>query len=262
MSIEGPTQFVFDDGDVRSKLRFVEANVEAALKGVVCEIPEVPARGPLTVLLPNLHPPKKGFSTKEGRARLLHDLANIELQAMELGLRTLFEYPEAPEALKVELAELTLSEARHLRMCMDGLNDLGFEWGHWPVHIALWQAVRSSDSLVDRMLIVHRYLEGSGLDAQDTLLRRIEGVADRSTHAILKQIHREEIDHVAFGSRWYRELLPSELGNDATEFCQRLTRLRSQLPKRIEPICHRWRVEAGFTSDEISVLEEFRQSWF
>lgn len=251
-------QNVFLEGNIEEKLKYLELNVDAALAGTAHFIPKTPARGPATTLPPNVHPPKKGLSVPEGRARLLHDLASIELQAMELGLRTLFEFPEAPEALREELAELTLSEGRHLRMCLDGLRHLGFEWGHWPVHLALWQAVHSEDTLVDRIFIVHRYLEGSGLDAQETLLRRLDGLADRATHLILKQIHREEIDHVYFGSRWHRSLLSSTKERKKMNFHGHLDQLKSRLPKRIEPICHKWRLQAGFTPDEIEVLENFR----
>ena len=190
------------------------------------------------------------------------DLANIELQAMELGLRTIYEFPEAPQELKEELADLTLSESQHLKLCIDGLHDLGFEWGSWPIHTALWQAVSAEDSLIDRMLIVHRYLEGSGLDAQETILRRFEGVADKKTYSILKQIHREEVDHVYFGSRWYKKLLGNQNVSMALTLKNHLHQLHKQLPKRLEPICHKWRLQSGFSPEEIEVLEEFRMTWF
>lgn len=252
----------FLESDLEKRLKTVATAVQSAMKGDTFIIPPRPERGAAQVLMPNLHPPKKGLASGEGRARLLHDLANIELQAMELGLRTLIEYPEAPQALRDELAELTLSEARHLQMCLEGIADLGFGWGQWPVHTALWDAVSGEDSLRDRMFIVHLYLEGSGLDAQDTLLRRLEGVPDRKTFAILKQIHREEIDHVYFGSRWHHLLAEEEGQVGVSDFKKQLQRLRSRLPKRIEPICHKWRLQAGFTPEEIEALEEFRQGWF
>ena len=122
-------------------------------------------------------PAKKGLSFKEGQARLLHDLASIELQAMELCLRSLYEYPDAPVAFREQLATIALGEGNHLQLCLNGIETLGFAWGDWPVHVALWHSTANSDSLLDRILIVHRYLEGSGLDAGDTLLRRLSGVA-------------------------------------------------------------------------------------
>ncbi|RYZ67422.1 MAG: DUF455 family protein, partial [Proteobacteria bacterium] len=99
-------------------------------------------------------PNKPGISTVEGQARLLHDLASIELQALELGLRTLEEYPEAPKEFREQLAEVTAGEARHLALCLDGIEALGYSWGHWNVHLALWNVVSPEDSLLDRILIV------------------------------------------------------------------------------------------------------------
>lgn len=253
---------IFLLGSIEEKLDMVESSIHQAMLGVSMEMPVSPARGRAVVAPLHQHPSKKGFSQPEGRARLLHDLANIELQAMELGLRTLYEFPDAPAALKDELADVTLSEGRHLKMCLEAIEDLGFHWGDWPIHLGLWETVSTEDSLVDRMFIVHRYLEGSGLDAQDTMLRRLEGVHDPRTYAVLKQIHREEIDHVYFGSRWQSELSQS-LGSDkASNLRAQLTRLRDRLPRRIQPICHKWRLQAGFSPEEIEVLEDFRQHWF
>lgn len=163
--------------NVWDKIQNIEKSCELALKGGLLLAPDQPARDVL-VLDSKQHPPKLGLSKKEGQARMLHDLASIELQAMELGLRTLIEFPEAPEGFREELMAVTISEGQHLRLCLEGISDLGYSWGHWPVHTALWNAVSSEDQLLDRILIVHRYLEGSGLDAGDSLIRRLDGIAD------------------------------------------------------------------------------------
>lgn len=242
------------------KIKYLEEAFKKSNQGIPFSIPLAPSRGTLEVLPLKSHPEKKGLSSVEGRARLLHDLANIELQAMELAFRTFVEFPEAPEEFRNELMALTLSESQHLQLCLSGLNDLGYQWGHWPVHLVLWNCVSKEDSLLDRILIVHRYLEGSGLDAQDTILRRLEGLADRITYSIVKQIHREEIDHVGFGSYWYKKL--SQLNNKiytSLTWENHLFSLKSRLPKRIEPLCYRWRLQAGFSIEEIESLEKLRQ---
>lgn len=222
--------------------------------------PELPARDAL-VLEFKSHPEKKGFSTAEGQARMLHDLASIELQAMELGLRTLVEYPEAPLQFKEELWKVTLSEASHLEMCLQEIEALGFSWGHWPINCGLWQAVSKNDSLLDRILIVHRYLEGSGLDAGDTLLRRLAGVDAKPVLAAVKIINTEEIDHVLFGSVWYKNICLSEGINPVDDFQVRMNRLRGILPKRINPINRDLRLKSGFSDEEIKYLETLRESF-
>jgi uncharacterized ferritin-like protein (DUF455 family) len=206
------------------------------------------------------HPDKKSLTTIEGQARLVHDLASIELQAMELGLRTLWEFPEAPSAFRHELAEVTLAEGKHFQMCLQVLETLGHVWGDWPVHTGLWAATSSQDSLLDRILIVHRYLEGSGLDAGDSIHRRLGVAGDKILRATLGQIFSEEIDHVAFGSRWYRELCRREHLDSENDFAQRLARLLPILPRRMEPLAREKRRAAGFTDQEMNTFESLRES--
>jgi len=212
------------------------------------------------VLPPDFLPKKKGLSMKEGQARMLHDLASIELQAMELGLRSLVEFPEAPPQFREELYKLTLQESEHLELCLQGLEKLGYAWGAWPVHTMLWQAVASDDTLLDRILIVHRYLEGSGLDAGDTLLRRLTGVSEGPLHAAARRIVTEEVEHVLFGSEWYRRICAEQKLDPDQDFKIRFTRLQEQLPKRIEPLSIELRKRAGFSDSELTVLSSYRES--
>ncbi len=249
---------VFETSDVRQKIQEVTLAVEEAFQRPRSHFPSVPGRD-VRVLLPRMHPPKKGLSYRDGQARLLHDLASIELQAMELALRTLNEFPDAPEGFREELAALTVSEAQHLTLCLDGIEKLGHRWGDWPVHTLLWQAVDADDSLLDRILIVHRYLEGSGLDAGDTLLKRLDAVLESPLHSITKTIFTEEIGHVEFGSRWYREICRLDKRDSQEDFPERMTKIRFKLPKRTERICREARLKSGFTIPEMEFLEKWRE---
>ncbi len=104
------------------------------------EIPFLPGRD-VEVVHAEKMPKRVGLSFREGQGRLLHDLANIELQAMELCYRTWSEFPDASEEFQEELLKLLVSEAGHLKLCLSGLDDLGFKWGDWAIHPALWSAV-------------------------------------------------------------------------------------------------------------------------
>lgn len=225
--------------------------------GTSWTVPLVPARD-IQVLAPQFHPPKKGLSSPEGLARLLHDLASIELQAMELGLRTLAEFPQAQEKFRNELCEVTRSEGQHLKLCVEGLRTLGFEWGAWPVHCALWLATSEEDALLDRLLIVHRYLEGSGLDAGDQILRRLKGARSPEVKNILEVITRDEVGHVHFGSHWYRYFCQEEGLDPEIDFPRRMKKLKSVLPRRIEKLSYDLRKQAGFTDFELKICEEIR----
>jgi uncharacterized ferritin-like protein (DUF455 family) len=219
-----------------------------------------PARDVLVMPL-RFHPDKKGFSTAEGQARMLHDLANIELQAMELGLRTLCDFQDAPQAFKEELYAVTRSEADHLEMCLIEIEKLGFKWGDWPAHTALWDCTSSSDSLLDRILIVHRYLEGSGLDAGSGLIRRLKGVGAKSVLMAVERINREEVGHVLFGSEWYVKVCNQNEIDPEKDYPKRMDELGRCLPKRMEPINIDIRKKAGFTDLEIKYLQELRESF-
>ncbi|WP_413287430.1 DUF455 family protein [Bdellovibrio sp. HCB337] len=251
---------VMDTPDVWEKIKNIQKSCEFLVQGGSAPVPQWPARD-VQVLDSKLHPPKKGFSLKEGQARMLHDLASIELQAMELGVRTLAEFPDAPQAFREELMAVTVSEGTHLRLCLEGIHDLGFKWGDWPVHCALWGAVSAEDSLLDRILIVHRYLEGSGLDAGSYLIQRLDGIDDgKHTRKIVGQINFEEIGHVDFGSQWYRKICQLEKIDASVDFPRRMESLRWKLPKRMEKINRDLRLKAGFTEEEILACEAYRES--
>ena len=250
---------VFLTAAIDEKLSSLENQVHRALLGDVFTIPKTPERD-IPILERGRHPGKKGLSFVEGQARLLHDMANIELQAMELALRTLCEYPEADKIFRQQLADLTLSEGRHLKMCVDGLRELGYDWGHWPIHLVLWNAVDASDSLIDRIFIVHRYLEGSGLDAGQSLIERFRAIPPNKTVEIMNVISNEELDHVQFGSNWYRQFCAHYKLDADHKFKSLLTDLLPRLPRRMEPVNVVLRKKALFSESEINDLVYLRES--
>ena len=249
---------ILESASARQKIKDIEASCHLALQGKLSHVPSVPARDIQVVGFKSL-PAKKGLGFVEGRARLLHDLASIELQAMELGLRTLIEYPDAAMEFREQLAEVTIDEGRHFELCLNSLEELGYRWGDWPVHLSLWKTVKQGESLMDRVLIVHRYLEGSGLDAGAKILSRLKGLPVKdAAWSAMDRIHREEIGHVDFGSRWYRELCREQRVDSDLDFRERMTRLRETLPYRTENLDRESRMKAGFTEAELIVLEDLR----
>jgi uncharacterized ferritin-like protein (DUF455 family) len=248
---------VLVEPQVWRKLAALDETLHALLRGGVTEVPVTPGRDVQILPIREL-PAKKGFASREGQARLLHDLASIELQAMELGLRTLAEFPLSPQGFRSELAAVTADEGRHLKLCLEGLESLGLPWGSFPTHTALWQATAADDSLLDRIVMVHRFLEGSGLDASTTLLRRLAGVKAPETLRAVEVIGRDEVGHVRFGSRWYHRLVKESGVPAEVDFRARLERLFARVPRRLEPIQKDLRLSVGFTTSEIEYLEELR----
>ncbi len=257
-----------NDRDLNNPLWLTVATNKLAHWGEACEIawsrPEsltIPefAQRDIQVLSPTLHPPKLGFSQAAGRARVIHDLASIELQAMELALRTLIEFPEAPHSFRLELKSLAENEAEHFALCLGTLGEMGFAWGDWPIHTCLWDSVTAADSLLERVLLVHRFLEGSGLDAGFTLQQRLSGVHDPLMKKCLDRIQKEEMGHVQFGSRWFHRLATLAKLDPAQEFLRGVLQLLPRLPKRVEPLNLVLRAQAEFTPNEIRICQKLRE---
>lgn len=251
----------FDQPNIWEKIKNIQSDCEFLLNSKAkLFTPLVPARD-IELLEARFHPPKQGLSSAGGQARLLHDLASIELQAMELGVRTLADFPEAPEQFREQLVKVTIEESQHLTMCLESIDNLGYKWGDFPVHTHLWNATALSDSFLDRILIVHRYLEGSGLDAGETFMRRLDGVSESLVQTTVKIINRDELAHVEFGSRWFLKICGNEKKDPGVEFHTRMLALIERIPKRVENINAELRQKAGFSSAEIQALQELR-SWF
>lgn len=215
-------------------------------------IPVVPGRDVSLILDIKSHPQKPGLNTREGQARMLHDLCNIELQAMELAVRTLAQFPMAPQAFREELAGVALEEARHFGLCLDALDELGSPWGSWPVHRSLWDVVTDGD-LLERVLIVHRYMEGAGLDAGSRLMERLSGVVAPLAKKVVGTILREEIGHVSFGSRWFRKICETHRIDADRYFKEAYPKILAAIPRNEKPDFE-IRRQAGFNESEIEVI--------
>ncbi len=224
-------------------------------------IPQTPGR-PGEIRPIKMLPPKPGLSKKEGQARLMHDLASIELQAWELAVRTLVEFPEAPSEFREKLAVLAQEEAQHFGLCIKILENLNTPFGSFPVHMGLWESVDRNDSLLDRLLVVHRYLEGSGLDAGQMILRRLDSTPDFGVKDVVQVISDEELGHVQFGSEWYRAICKLNHIDPETDFYTRLNHLFHRIPRRLEKISKDLRIKAGFSEVEILALESLQQRFY
>lgn len=223
------------------------------------KVPSGPGRD-VDALMASKLPKKKGLSYLEGKTRLIHDLASIELQAMELGLRTLIEFSKdnkAPDSFLNELAKVTFEEATHLELCLETIKIYGGKWGDYPVHLGLWHVSHESDGILERLLKVHRYLEGSGLDASFSLLNRVKCVPDSDALTkLISRIAHDELSHVQFGSKWFAKVC-ADKGLSRVSECKRiLNSERRRLPRRRERINEKLRLKAGFTKEEIFVFSE------
>jgi len=145
--------------------------------------------------------------TPEGRAALLHALAHIEFNAINLALDAVWRFPGQPEAFYLDWLQVAREEALHFELLRDHLRSLGFAYGDFPAHNALWEmAEKTRHDVLARIALVPRTLEARGLDASPAVKRKLLAVGDTKAGEILDVILRDEIGHVAAGNRWYRWL--------------------------------------------------------
>ena len=138
---------------------------------------------------------------------LVHALAHIEFNAVNLALDALWRFPGMPDAYYLDWLRVAKEEAYHFSMLADHLLVLGHAYGDFTAHDSLWEMVeKTRGDIVARMALVPRTLEARGLDAIPPLRAKLAQADDLAAAAILDIILRDEVGHVEIGNRWYNYL--------------------------------------------------------
>ncbi len=174
----------------------------------------VPPSHPARPRHPLLRPPKempkrRAFGSTAGRIALVHALAHIELNAIDLAWDLVARYSGAdlPHAFFDDWVGVAAEEANHFELLAGRLGDFGVAYGDLPAHDGLWQAAAATaDDLLARLAVVPLVLEARGLDVTPEMAARLERAGDACSAAILQRIYRDEIGHVAIGLRWFEYL--------------------------------------------------------
>jgi|SRR5581483_171971 len=212
-----------------------------------------PGRPDNPKLVPPRDVPQRGLGSIEGRAALVHAVAHIEFNAINLAWDAVLRFAGMPEDYYRDWASVAADEARHFDMLSKRLAELGHAYGDFDAHNGLWEmAVKTSDSCLARMALVPRVLEARGLDVTPGMIARLRSVGDDPTADILEIILREEVAHVAAGSRWFRWCCERERLDPAETF-------RKLLRERVSgglrgPFNLDARRAAGFGEDELDLL--------
>ena len=191
---------------------------------------------------------RRSVHSEAGRISMVHALAHIELNAIDLALDIVarFAGERVPRSFFDGWMTVAMEEAKHFDLLSKRLKDLGSHYGALPAHDGLWQAVEATaHDLCARLAIVPLILEARGLDVTPSLLEKLQTVGDTDTAAILKIIYHDEKKHVAIGAKWFRFLCARERVNPAERF-QELVRscFRGDVKP---PFNDRARAEAGLT---------------
>lgn len=196
--------------------------------------------------------PSRGLGSVQGRAALVHAVAHIEFNAINLALDAILRFPEMPSAYRQDWLAVAKDEARHFRLLSERLSELGHAYGDFPAHNGLWEAAEKTahDPLV-RMACVPRVLEARGLDVTPGMIERLRAAGDAATAAILVTILEEEVAHVAVGTRWFRWLC-GQRGLEADATFERVLGEQGVVVR--PPINHPARTAAGFSAAELARL--------
>jgi uncharacterized ferritin-like protein (DUF455 family) len=191
---------------------------------------------------------KRSLHTTHGRIALLHSIAHIELNAVDLALDIVarFATEPVPNSFFDGWMTVAFEEAKHFRMVRARLNDLGADYGDMPAHDGLWQAAHSTrNDLTARLAVVPLILEARGLDVTPSLQAKMRETGDMESAAVLDVIYNDEKGHVAIGAKWFRFLCARERKDPAKTF-QQLVRanFRGSLKAPFNDIA---RAEAGLT---------------
>ena len=205
---------VLDCGDIDGKPELAMMMAEGLRVGqfVLADEPSLPATRQCESARPArprlVHPrelPRRGLGSDEGRAAFIHAVAHIEFNAIDLACDAIWRFRGMPDDYYADWVQVAADEARHFTMLRTRLGDFGRVYGDFDAHDGLWEMARETahDGLA-RMALVPRVLEARGLDVTPGMIDKLRFLGDHTTADILQIILREEVAHVAAGSRWYR----------------------------------------------------------
>lgn len=214
----------------------------------------IPGRPPRPELVQPRALKSRGLGSAHGRAALLHAVAHIEFNAINLAWDAIYRFRAVPHDYVHDWATVAADEARHFLLVRQRLRELGFDYGDFPAHNGLWQmACATEDGLVPRMALVPRLLEARGLDVTPPMIDGLRAAGDEASVAVFEVILREEVRHVEIGTRWFHWACAREGLDPEPHF---LALLRSRAPGRVRPPFNVGaRRAAGFSESELLALE-------
>ena len=217
---------------------------------VIAEPDGIPGRPARPEMVGHTEVKQRSVKSPEGLAALMHALAHIEFNAINLAADLAWRFAGMPDEFYLDWARVAREEAYHFGLLSDRLVELGFAYGDFAAHNALWtMAEKTRHDLLARIALVPRTLEARGLDASPAIRNKLVSVGDRRGAEILDVILRDEIGHVAIGNRWYG-VLCAQRGLDPIATYAELAE-RHGAPKLRGPFNLEARRAAGFSEEEL-----------
>lgn len=218
----------------------------------------LPGRPARPALIAPVDVPQRSPFTPEGFAMLLHAVAHIEFNAIDLALDAIWRFPDMPVDYYADWLQVAHEEAIHFGLLRTHLQSLGHDYGDFAAHNSLWEmCLRTQHDVTARMALVPRTMEARGLDATPPMqarLRKVGTPAAQRAVEILDVILRDEIGHVAVGNRWYGWLCAQQ-GIEPLGHYRRLAREHSA-PRLKPPFNEPARLAAGFSEAELMAMHQ------
>lgn len=212
-----------------------------------CHPPSRPSRPHLPLLCPPREMPKRSTGPK-GRIALLHALAHIELNAIDLAWDIIARFTNVslPKEYYDDWVKVAEEEAQHFQALETKLNSDGTEYGDLPAHDGLWEAAETTGNALNaRLAVIPMTLEARGIDTTPQLVQRLRQAGDREIAEILDAIYEEEIGHLAIGVKWFEFLCAREQKTPFPEYKRLLDSYFRGTPKK--PFNIEAREKAGMT---------------
>ncbi|MBT6274579.1 MAG: ferritin-like domain-containing protein [Chromatiales bacterium] len=205
-----------------------------------------------------VHPkllPRRRIGSSAGHAALIHAIAHIEFNAINLALDAAHRFRGLPTQYYEDWLRVASEESTHFQMLSEHLRNLGSAYGDFDAHDGLWQmAVDTAHDPLIRMALVPRVLEARGLDVTPGMMTRLRGIGDVRGVEVLEHILRDEVTHVRVGTTWFEYLCEVRGVEPRSTFEALLGQFLPTLPKG--PFHREARLAAGFSNAELDRLED------
>ena len=180
-----------------------------------------PARPDRPELLSPREVPKRKPGSEAGRTALLHAVAHIELNAVDLHWDIIARFSHVPMPIGFfdDWVKAADEESKHFNLMCDCLEELGSHYGALPAHVGMWRAAEdTAEDFMGRLAVVPMVLEARGLDVTPGMIEIFRKANANSAVAALETIYSEEVHHVAYGSKWFHFLCGREDKDPTTVF--------------------------------------------
>ena len=212
--------------------------------------PVFPARPAEPELLSPNKVPRRRLGSESGRIALIHAIAHIELNAVDLHWDIIprFAHIDMPAGYFDDWVKAADEESKHFNLLCDRLEAMGSHYGAMPAHAGMWRAAeQTAEDFMGRLAIVPMVLEARGLDVTPGMIQTFKSVKDADTVSALEVIYAEEVGHVAYGSKWFH-FLCGRHNTDPKEAFHRL--VQQYFPGGLKPPFNdEKRAEAGLPLD-------------